>query len=408
MPELAQAIKDEARRLGFELVGVTALADPPHQEAFGEWLRGGYAGEMAYLSRTEGARRHPDSWLPWARSVVSVGLNYYTPLPRETATPGSPKGWISRYAWGDDYHSVMERRLEALLAWIRDEAGEAIQGKAYVDTGPVLERDFAGRAGIGWIGKNTHLISPKRGSWFFLGELFLSLELPPDLSIRDRCGSCDLCLKACPTNAFVGPYRLDARRCISYLTIEVKGSMPVEMRPEIGDHVFGCDICQEVCPYNVSVEPTREAAFQPREGFHAPELIPLLGLTEEQFRARFKGSAIRRPKRRGFVRNVAVALGNLRSAEAVPALARALSDDDALVRGHAAWALGRIGTAEARAALIATLPRESDPDAEAEMEQALAACESRLDARSCGAADQGEDSGHGGRHQALKACGPSR
>ncbi len=384
MVELAQAIKDEARRLGFELIGITAVADPLHQEAFGNWLRRGYAGEMAYLPRTEQARRHPESWLPWARSAISVAMNYYTSLPRDVAPQGPPRGWISRYAWGDDYHLVMERRLEALLAWIRAEAGDAVQGKTYVDTGPVLEREFAGRAGIGWIGKNTHLISPKRGSWFFLGELFVSLELPPDRSIRDRCGSCDLCLKACPTNAFIGPYQLDARRCISYLTIEVKGSMPVEMRPLVGDHIFGCDICQEVCPYNdgAKARPTEEAAFQPRDGLHAPELIPLLGLTEEEFRARFKGSAIRRPKRRGFLRNVAVALGNLRSVEAVPALGRALSDHDALVRGHAAGALGRIGTTEARAALMRALRRETAADAKAEMERALAACESRLDTTS--------------------------
>ena len=381
---LARGIKEEARRVGFELVGVSSIADPLHEESFADWLRLGYAGEMAYLTRTEEARRHPGSWLPWARSVVSIAMNYYTPFPRETAPPGTTRGWISRYAWGDDYHTLLERRLDSLLAWIRGEVWETVQGRAYVDTGPVLEREFSGRAGIGWIGKNTHLISPKRGSWFFLGELFLSLDLPPDRSIGDRCGSCDLCLKACPTNAFVGPYRLDARRCISYLTIELKGSIPVEMRPLIGDHVFGCDICQEVCPYNAKATPSEEPAFQPRDGLHAPELIPLLSLTEEGFRRRFKWSAIKRPKRRGFLRNVAVALGNLGSVESIPALVRALSDPDPLVRGHAAWALGRIGTDKARAALVEAVRLETDPGAKAEMEQALgreeaeAVMESRL------------------------------
>jgi len=372
--QLAQAIKAEAGRLGFELVGISPVSNPPHEQSFADWLQEGYGGEMAYLTRTEQARRHPETWLPWARSVVSVAMNYYTPFPHETHPTGVPRGWISRYAWGEDYHTILESRLDALFGWIRHTVGEEVQGKAYVDTGPVLEKGFAGLAGIGWIGKNTLLISPKHGSYFFLGELFLSLELLPDRPIRDRCGSCDLCLTACPTDAFVGPHRLDARRCISYLTIESKDSIPAQIRPLIGNHIFGCDICQEVCPYNVNIEPSKEPAFQPREGLHAPELIPLLALNEEQFRSRFKGSPIRRSKRRGVLRNVAVALGNLGSAESVPALATLLSDPEPLVRGHAAWALGRIGTAQARAALDEALGCEADPDVKAEIAQAITAC----------------------------------
>ncbi|MDE2484183.1 MAG: tRNA epoxyqueuosine(34) reductase QueG [candidate division NC10 bacterium] len=374
LEQLVQAIKAEAHRLRFELVGISPVSDPPHEQLFADWLQEGYGGEMAYMARTEQARRHPDTWLPWARSVVSVAVNYYTAFPRKTHHTGVPRGWISRYAWGDDYHTILESRLHALLGWIRNTVGEEVEGKVYVDTGPVLEREFAVRAGIGWIGKNTLLISPKHGSYFFLGELFLSLELPADQPIRNRCGSCDLCLKACPTDAFVGPYRLDARRCISYLTIELKGSIPTEMRPLIGDHVFGCDICQEVCPYNVNIGTSKEPAFQPREGLHAPELIPLLALDDEPFRSRFKGSPIKRPKRRGLLRNVAVALGNLGSEESVPALATVLSDPEPLVRSHAAWALGRIGTTEARAALDEARACETDPDVQTEIVQALIAC----------------------------------
>jgi len=375
LPErLAQAIKEEARGLGFELVGIASVEDPPHEQAFADWLQAGYSGEMAYMARTEQARRHPNTWMPWARSVVSVAMRYATPFPRETHDSGVPRGWISRYAWGDDYHAMMERRLESLLGWIRGAVGGEVQGKVYVDTGPVLEREVAVRAGIGWIGKNTLLISPKHGSYFFLGELFVSLELPTEQPIRDRCGSCDLCLKACPTDAFVAPFRLDARRCISYLTIELKGSIPTEIRPLIGDHIFGCDICQDVCPYNVNIVASNEPAYQPRDGLHAPALIPFLALDDESFRLRFKGSPIKRSKRRGLLRNVAVALGNIGAEESVPALVKALSDSEPLVRSHAAWALGRIGTTDARAALEDARTRETDPDAYAEIAQAIIAC----------------------------------
>jgi len=241
----------------------------------------------------------------------------------------------------------------------------------------VLERDFSALAGIGWIGKNTTIIHPRRGSWFFLGELFLSLELEYDRSIRDRCGGCDLCIQACPTGALVGPYLLDSRRCISYLTIELKGSIPRDMRPLVGDHIFGCDICQDVCPYNKKARPSSEEGFWPREGQHGPDLVPLLALTEEEFRRRFKGSPIRRAKRRGLLRNVAVALGNLQRAEAVPALTRALLEDpEPVVRGHAAWALGQIRGESARHGLEKALAQEEDADVQQEIRLALGQLES--------------------------------
>jgi len=371
---LSARIKEEAQRLGFELVGISPAKLPPHEESFAEWLRQGFAGELAYMERTQQLRRDPRALVPWAVSVVSVAMNYFTPNPRPGPTKET-RGWISRYAWGDDYHDLMGQRLEALFETIRAMHEGPVEGKAFVDSGPVLERDFAGVAGLGWIGKNTHLISPKKGSWFFLGELFLSIELDYDRPIRDRCGKCDLCLKACPTSAFVGPYILDARRCISYLTIELKGWMPRHLRPLVGNHIFGCDICQEICPYNVKALPTAEPAYAPRQGLHAPDLIPLLALTEQEFRHRFRGSPILRAKRRGFLRNVAVALGNIGNAEAVPALIHALDDEDPLVRGHAAWALGRIGTAEALAGLRRRQGSEEDTHVKVEIEEAISEAE---------------------------------
>jgi epoxyqueuosine reductase len=299
-----------------------------------------------------------------------VGMNYYTAFPRPPMST-QPNGWISRYAWGEDYHDVMKRRLESLLERVREIHRKPVEGRAFVDGGPVLERDFAGVAGLGWIGKNTQLISPKKGSWFFLGELFVDLRLSYDRPLRDRCGKCDLCLKACPTGAFVGPYVLDARRCISYLTIELKGFIPQHLRPLIGDHIFGCDICQEVCPYNVKAEPTADQTYQPKTGLYAPQLIPLLSLDHDAFRIRFQGSPILRAKRRGLLRNVAVALGNIKSAEALPALIATLDDDEALVRGHVAWALGRIGGVQAAAALERRLVAEQDEEVIGEIKDAL-------------------------------------
>jgi epoxyqueuosine reductase len=357
---LAAKIKHTAQQLGFELVGISPVKAPPHEPSFAQWLRQGFAGELDYMQRTEALRRDPRELVPWAESVISVGLNYFTSAARP-APSGETQGWISRYAWGDDYHGLMKRKLQSLLESLEQLTGAPVQGRAFVDSGPVLERDHAGVAGLGWIGKNTQLISPKKGSWFFLGELFVDRLLPYDRPIRDRCGKCELCLKACPTNAFVGPYILDARRCISYLTIEIKGSMPRHLRPLIGNHIFGCDICQDVCPYNVKAQATAESAFGARPGLHAPQLAPLLSLSAAEFRDKFRGSPILRAKRRGFLRNVAVALGNLKNPAALPALIDALDDEEALVRGHVAWALGEIGEGSALDALRRR--RQIEPDA---------------------------------------------
>ena len=374
-PPLAERIKAQGLGLGFDLAGISSVRTPLHGDTFADWLRRAFHGEMAYMARTARQRLHPGDLLPWARSVVSVALNYNTPFTRNAAD-GQLRGWISRYAWGDDYHAMMRVKLDRLLALVRAEVGVEVQGRAFVDAGPVLEREAGAHAGIGWFGKNTNLLSMRRGSFFVLGELFLSLPLDPDRPARDRCGQCRLCLDACPTNAFVGPYVLDARKCISYLTIELKGPIPRELRPLMGTHIFGCDVCQEVCPYNARCRPTGEAAFQPRPGLHAPELLPLLQLTEAEFTARFRGSPILRTKRRGFLRNVCVALGNLARAEAVPALAEVLSrDPEPLVRAHAAWALGRIGGPEAAATLEEALRREGHPEALEEVRLALASRE---------------------------------
>lgn len=360
-PGLSQRVKAHGAALGFDLVGISPVQPPAHIDSFAEWLRRGYQGEMAYMARTAGKRMHPGDFLPWARSVVSVAVNYNTAHAREPEPEGI-RGWISRYAWGEDYHDILQRKLAQLLDRVRQEAGPDVQGRIFVDAGPVMDREAGARAGIGWFGKNTNLLSPRIGSFFFLGELFLSLDLTWDRPVKDRCGRCRLCLDACPTGAFVGPYVLDARRCISYLTIELKGPIPRELRPSVGTHIFGCDICQDVCPYNAKAEATGEPAFQPRPGLHAPELIPLLTLTETEFRRNFAGGPILRAKRRGLLRNVCVALGNLKRPEAVPALVAALRQDpDPLVRGHAAWALGRIRTEGSLAALWDARARETDP-----------------------------------------------
>ena len=389
---LAAAIKREARRLGFALVGIARVERPVGAAAYEAWAEGGLAGEMGYMVARRAERVEPSRYAPWARSAICVGMHYGQAEEAPPHDPARPRGRVARYARGRDYHDVLRTRLEALVAFIRAEAQAPVEARICVDTSPVLERDLAARAGLGWIGKNTMLIHPRQGSWFFLGEVLVSLDLPPDAPSGDRCGRCERCLPACPTGAFLAPHVLDARRCIAYLTIELKGPIPRDLRPLIGDWVFGCDICQEVCPYNARPGPQGEPAFGPSRGLDAPDLIELLRITDAEFRHRFAGSPITRAKRRGLLRNVAVALGTLRAAEAVPALARALDDAEPLVRGHAAWALGRIGGPSARAALEDRLVREPDGWVAEEIGAALEPEAPAPDATEVGAHSRGKTS----------------
>jgi epoxyqueuosine reductase len=337
MPTREQEIKDEARRLGFEPVGIAPAAPADDFARLRPWLEQGFAGTMDYLERHAEARRHPASILPEVRSVVMVGLSYG---PGAETKPSEARllGKVARYAAGLDYHDVLRAKLNALLRWVQQRV-PGTRGRGVVDTAPLLERDFARRAGLGWIAKNTMLINKKRGSYLFLGALLLDLELRADEPFEPRhCGTCTRCLDACPTQAFVGPYQLDARRCISYLTIELRGPVPEELRPGLGAWVFGCDVCQEVCPWNRKAPLGTEAALT---GLSV-DLIELLSLDEEEFRRRYRRTPLWRSKRRGLLRNAALALGNAGDAAALPALKRACEDAEPLVREAAAWAIEKI------------------------------------------------------------------
>jgi epoxyqueuosine reductase len=384
---LANSIRIEARRLGLDLAGITPTRPSPIAAHYRAWLDLGYHGQMAYLARPDAVAKRADLTriLPGVRSVLTVAANYHTtPLPSQLRDDSS-RGVIASYAWGDDYHDVLLPRLRQLAALVEAQTGGAVAHRAYVDTGPLLERDLGESAGLGFVGKNTNLIHPRLGSWLFLGELLLAADIcptGPDAPRRSAelakpakpgtCGRCARCLDACPTAALVAPYVLDARRCTSYLTIELKGPIPRELRSLIGNRIFGCDICQEVCPWNRRfARPTEEPAFQPRPGGIAPELLDLIALDEEGFRQRFRASPVLRAKRRGLLRNVCVALGNWGHPAAIPALIRVLHDREPLIRGHAAWALGYIGDHETRLALRQALDAESDGWVREELIRAL-------------------------------------
>jgi epoxyqueuosine reductase len=395
MDPLELRLKAQARALGFSVAGVAPAEPSRHADFYRAWLERGAHGEMGYLAREDAVARRMDlaRTLPNARSVIVVAHEYYADDTRgagspEAAGPDSQReartdaasdpsrAVIARYARGRDYHKVVKKKLLRLLDWLRAEVGtepgepaREVQGRAYVDTGPLLERELATRAGLGWFGKNTMLIHPRRGSWFFLGCLLVDVELGADEPFaQDHCGSCSRCVEACPTGALKGrdvngaPV-IDARLCISYLTIESRGPIPRELRAAIGNRIYGCDICQEVCPWNGEkfVQLTSERAYRAHPDRESPPLVDLMQMDDAAWDAFSLGSAMRRAGRAGFLRNVAVALGNWGAAEAVPALAHALSDSSPLVRGHAAWALGRVGTESARASLGLRAELEEDP-----------------------------------------------
>lgn len=392
-------LRSEARELGFQMAGVASAEPTSHRDVLEDWIDRGFHGEMGYMARPDSMARRLDlrKTMSTVRSVVMVTHGHFLEDP--PGVPGDPaRGVVARYARGEDYHTVVKSRLQELLEWIKREAvsrglTERVEGYAYVDTGPILERELGSKCGLGWFGKNTMLIHPKRGSYFFLGLLLLDLELPADKPFQgDHCGSCQACLAACPTGALLawdgsGAPVMNARRCISYLTIELKGPVPRELRTAVGNRIFGCDICQEVCPFTrkfsvVSEEP----AYKASSWTDGPSLVELMGLSDEEFSRVFSGSPVKRSKRRGLLRNVAVALGNwLGSVEAAPeeavsALVAALSDSEPLVRGHAAWALGQIlghteipgdGSHEVAEALLFRLNVEKDPWVKEELELAL-------------------------------------
>jgi epoxyqueuosine reductase len=344
----AAGVKSQARALGFDLCGIAPVDDFPELAFLREWLAKGYAGEMAWMTRTADRRADVREVVPGARSVIVTATLYNTDRPYADAQPHDVAR-VSRYAWGDDYHDVIKARLDALLEWMRSAADAPFdtpfEARAYVDTGPVQERVYAQYAGLGWIGKNTCLINPEIGSWLFLGEIITTLALEPDAQGLEQCGSCTRCIEACPTGALVEAGVLDSNRCLSYATIELRSPIPEALRPAMGAHVYGCDICQEVCPYNQPAPHSNADAWQPRTGLDAPRLIDLWRLSDGDLRALLKGSPMTRAKLGGLRRNLAVAIGNSGDASAIDALDESTVDrpsaDDPIVREHVAWARQR-------------------------------------------------------------------
>jgi len=346
--DLPSLIKSAAADVGFDLAGIAPVGHFPELTRFPEWIADGHAGEMKYLESRDDSgqlrRASLHSIFPWARSVVVCAINYNTTHPYSTQVIEPTRGWISRYAWSrEDYHDSVLRRLRELESKLKELfAPDPIETRSYVDTGPIVERVYAKYAGIGWLAKNTCLINQGIGSWLFLGVIITSLELTPDLPAPDRCGTCTRCIDACPTHAFVAPHQLDSNKCIAYLTIEKRGSIPEDLREGIGHQVFGCDICQDVCPWNRKAPATANPEFQPREGFVNPALAWLAEISEEDFRETFRGSPVKRAKRNGLRRNALIAIGNSGDSSLLPLVESATSDPEPSIAEAARWAVKRL------------------------------------------------------------------
>ena len=366
---LARRIKEKGVELGLGAVGIAPIGPSAHAGFLKEWLRSGRAGEMGFMERTYEARVDLTTRFPWARAAVVAAMPYL-PYKDDRRGQAGLVAHVARYAVGRDYHRVLGGRLLALARFIESESKGA-RTRVYADTGPVLERELAARAGLGWFGKNTNLIGPRGNSWLLLGQVLTDLDLAPDDPVTDRCGSCTACLDACPTGAIPAPYLVDSTRCISYLTIELRGAVPAAQRADLGDWVFGCDICQEVCPWNRKTEPVVDEAFLPGAHIETRTLADLVRLDERTYREEFRPTALERPRRRGLVRNALIVAANVSDASALEAAAERLHDADPVVRGAAAWALGREGGGRSRRALERARESEQDPAVRADIEGAL-------------------------------------